>query len=330
MALLTNKDGFSYSIGKYMRESLIIMQKDRSFTFDRRYHICPHSEDEFVAYINHKKVKDAEIILDDFSILDRCHVLEGLYLLPSFEAPNHISYEPVYRMPNLRKLEPCMVYGENDRRWTEFDCARLESAHKLEWFGADGKKNLLKNVYALDGLKSLLISHCRGENLKDYVGSPVLDTLELLRCGMKTLDGMETTRQLKVLNLVSCSKLESIEALESAAETLTGLVIHGCPNLKDYSVLSKLKKLKRLSLIGSGNIQSLRFLEQLPELKTLLLGKNVLDGDLSYCDRLWHVGLYPNRRHYNRKSDRLPKHPKDEHVYGDEEIESWRRGVISP
>ena len=52
-------------------------------------------------------------------------------------------------------------------------------------------------------------------------------------------------------------------------------------------------------------------------LKTLTLEFNIEDGDLSYCDHLEHVSFYPNRRHYNRKNEDLPKRERRYSTFGD-------------
>ena len=58
-----------------------------------------------------------------------------------------------------------------------------------------------------------------------------------------------------------------------------GLVIDNCNKIRDYSVLSELKQLTRLSLCGRGAIPTLSFVEQLPNLKTLMLSVDVEDGE---------------------------------------------------
>jgi hypothetical protein len=269
------------------------------------------------------------VILDDFSFLSKCPSIEMLDLFPSFQAPNHISYEPVYSMPHLRLIQPHTVYGRDDKFRTEFDCSKLLSAPMVESFGADCRKDSVKNLTSLTGLKSLLISSYKRENLKEAIGSPSLDTLRLLLCPVTSLDGSEISKSLKAVSIERCYKLENIDALYDNRATLTGLIIRNCKNIKDYSVLGELKQLTRLTLGGSGSIPSLSFIKQLPNLKTLTLGINVEDGDLSYCDRLDHVSFYPNRRHYNRKDEDFPHKKRDEGlVLGDEGIEAWRQHVL--
>lgn len=306
---------------------LIIKVPGRSSVEYPKYSVWEYSEDEYVEFINKFDIKCADVLLDDFSMLTRCPGLEMLNLYPSFQAPNHVSYEPVYQMPNLRMLQPTTVYSY-DKYWTEFDCAKLLSANKLEWFGADCKKGI-KNLNSLTGLKTLSLSHYKAPDMSEVVNSSRLDTVDLLRCGIQSLKGLEKTSSLKVLKLSTCTMLKDIDALYDAGSDLQGLVIESCSKIEDFSVLGSLKNLKRLSLIGTGSIPSLSFIDELPNLRTLVIEMTITDGDLSYCDRLENTSVIKNKRHHNRKNSQFPKLQRPYVTFGDEEIEEWRRHVIS-
>lgn len=306
---------------------MVVKMKGRSSVESPRLSVWEYSEDEYVSIIQEKKIKAVLVILDDFSFLSKCPDIEMLDLIPSEQAPNHISYDPVYSLPKLRALEPKTTYGRMDRYWTDFDCQKLRSASCLEWFGANCKKGI-KNLSALSGLKSLLLSSYNAADLCDAVGSTSLDTIRLLHCGVRSMDGIQKSKSLKVVKLDSCYKLENIDALYENRETIQGLFIDGCNRIKDYSVLSEFKNLTRLTLAGGGQIPTLSFLEKLPNLKTLTLSKDVEDGDLSYCDKLEHVSIYPNKRHFNRKDEDFPKIKRPYLVMGDEGIDPWRQHVL--
>ncbi len=332
MNIIYEKNGFNFTTNVISAETekqvfLIVKMKGRSTVESPQLFALEHSEEEYVSFIQSKQIKAATVILDDFSFLNRCPNIEMLSLYPSFQAPNHISFEPVYNLKELRMLEPKTVYGYDDRFWSEFNCEKLASASTLEWFGASCKKGV-KNISALTGLKSLLLSSYRATDLRDAVNSPVLDTLSLLYCGNRSLEGIEATKNLIALKVDSCFKLVDIDALYSASNTLQGLVIEDCKNIKDFSVLGELKELTRLSILGSGKIPTLSFLDNLPNLKTFTLSVDVDDGDLSYCDRLEHTSIYPNRKHFNRKNEDFPHIKRPDVILGDETIELWRRHVL--
>lgn len=307
---------------------LVVKMKGRSHVEAPRLSVWEYSEEEYVSFIQKRQIPAAYVILDDFSFLRRCPSIELLTLIPSDQAPNHVSFEPVYGMPALKELSVKTVYGDMDRHWSEFDCGKLRSAPILEEFSASCKKGV-KNLSALTGLRSLLLSsYNNAEDLRDAIGSLLLDTLDLLLCRIRSLDGIQVSRNLKVVKLANCYRLEDIDTLYSARDTLRGLMLDSCKNIRDYSVLGELKKLTRLSLVGAGKIPSLAFIDQLPELKTLTLTMDVEDGDLSYCDRLEHVSFYPNRRHFNRKDEDFPHLRRPDLILGDEEVDEWRRHVL--
>ena len=333
MSIVFERSGFHFT-PSVMRTNvgeplfLIVKVKGRSTVEAPRLSVWEYDEDEYVSFINENNIKAVLAIIDDFSFLTRCHGIEMLNIIPSNEAPNRVAFDPVYQMPSLKMLQPRTIYGEENRKWSIFDCNELLSASRLEWFSANCKKGL-KNLTALTGLKSLILSSYRANDLHEIIGSESLDTLSLLYCGINSLDGVKKSRALKVVKLDSCFRLTNIDSLYDSRETLQGLVITDCKNIRDYSVLSEFKNLTRLSIHGAGEIPSISFIDRLKKLRTLTLGINVIDGNLSYCDALEHASIFPNRRHYNRKDENLPKMPPSQVVVGDEGIDEWRRCVMS-
>lgn len=334
MSVVFERNGFHYiptsrttENGEKRILSLVVKMKDRSSVEYPKLSVWEYSEDEYVNYINSHKVEDATVILDDFSFLTRCPGLKYLALWPSCQAPKNVSYVPVYQLPNLMMLEPHTVYGYGDRRSTTFDCAKMVSKDTIQSFDSDSKG--VMNLDALTRLRSLSISNYQGRDLCSQIGSPVLDSLYLLLCRkLESLNGIEASGALKAVRISDCYQLNNIDALYTCRETMTGLIIDNCKCIQDYSVLGSLRQLTRLSLLGSGSISSLSFIKNLPNLKSLTLSVNVLDGDLSVCDHLEHVSFFPNKRHYNRKDEDFPKKHRHEFVFGDESIEEWRRTTL--
>lgn len=330
MAFIYDRFGFQFEkktlSTDYDKFFLIIKMPGRSTVEYPVFRTSEYPEEMYVDFINQRKIKCANVLMDDFSFLKKCPDLEMLCLYPSLQAENHVSYEPVYGMEHLRMVQPQTVYSY-DKCWTEFDCAKMKSATSMEYFSGCCKKGV-KNVAALTGLKSLYLSYYKAEDLTEAVGSPQMDSMFLLRSGVQSLKGLERSKSLKVLRLSTCTKLNNIDALADAGENLQGLVIESCSNIKDYSALSTLKSLRRLSILGTGSMPSVSFINELHNLQAVMLGVNVLDGDLSCCDRMLHAYIR-NRRHYNRSNDQFPKLTRPFSILGDEEIEAWRRNMIS-
>ena len=127
---------------------------------------------------------------------------------------------------------------------------------------------------------------------------------------------------MKCVYLHNNRSLEDICALYDIKDSITALRIDNCPKIRDFSVLRNLQKLELLELFGTNSIESLSFIRNMPNLKTLILSMNVLDGDLSECTKLSYVYVDRIRRHYNVKEADLPK---GEYIRGNESIEMWRR-----
>ena len=109
----------------------------------------------------------------------------------------------------------------------------------------------------------------------------------------------ENLSELRELELTYLSKLTDIDELIHLKK-LKVLSFEACKNV-DFTSISKIKNLEKLLMINCGELPSLQFIEDLPKLKFLVFNKtNVVDGDLSYCERLEYVG-FDNKRHYTHK-----------------------------
>jgi hypothetical protein len=104
--------------------------------------------------------------------------------------------------------------------------------------------------------------------------------------------------------------LSDISGLATLAPTLRMLAFENCPKMTDFSVISELKELEYLELKGKNELPNINFIKALPKMKFLILTMNVLDGDVSYLQRLQYVDAVC-KRHYNLKSQDLPKDRTD-------------------
>lgn len=153
-----------------------------------------------------------------------------------------------------------------------------------------------------------------------------LKNLDSLATGGKrlcSLSGIENMR-LQCVSLDSSKKLVDINSLEASKDTLRFLRIKYCPNIKDFSVLTKLKKLESLAICGyKGTLDDLGFIDELPNLKFFVTDYNVLDGNIKPLMRLPYASILQDRRHYNLKDDGLKREPNV--LLGNENIPIWRR-----
>lgn len=132
---------------------------------------------------------------------------------------------------------------------------------------------------------------------------PSLNLRELFvrQTSVENLVGIEAYQSLRHFEIYSATKLKTIEAVASLSECLEVLELVKCRFIRDYDALAQLRVLKRLLLTDNGTIESLKFVEKIPNLQFLsFVGTNIAEGDLSYCERIEKVG-FENRKHYKLK-----------------------------
>ena len=286
--------------------------------FGDQFLIPQHSIDEYISFINSNNIEKALVIADNINFIKTCPSLTYLYIFPSSAAGDGFDYSPLYSLKRIRSLNVPTKYGEFDEFSTSIDYSQIKG---LENLGVEWNKGCL-NYQTIKSLKSLMIWNCNEKELTKMFCSPVLDTLLIQESKIRTLEGIQQSTKMQCLYLYYNRGLKDIEALGAVKDTLRALRICNCSKIEDFSILSDLKNLELLEIDGSNKLESLNFLNQLPNLKTLYLGVNVLDGDLTPCMNLSYAWLYANKRHYNLKREDLP-HGKI--VLGNENIELFRR-----
>lgn len=278
--------------------------------------------DEHIALINRYQLKSAIVIADDIHFLKECPSLEIIDVIPAKTSTPNFDFSPLYTMPNLKSLSCSTYVGDSysrNRKQTTIDYAFMQNLQDLRVYDALGKGH--KNISSLSSLKSLQLTGASGQDLSDIIGSNVLDSLYLMQCKFRSLEGIEKEGGLRCLYLNHCRVLEDIGALLSVRDTLTALEIENCSNIQDFSCLADMHKLEFLKLWGGNSLPSLAFLRELPNLKTFVFNMEIQDGDLSPCLNLSWAYSERNRKCYNLRDDDLPKH---KFVNGVEGIAEWR------
>lgn len=205
----------------------------------------------------------------------------------------------------------------------------LEEFHNLTLLGAlDNKKDVIDlnnfpNLISLNcsitdrlkglencvKLKRLTISDYKSKT-KDLSALPLLNSLEhlsLIKTDITNLQGIKSFSNLKKLEIFSASKLETIAALQVLSSSLEEIQVEQSKKINDFETLGKVKSLKKIILSESGEIKSLAFVRDLPQLEFISFwGTNVLDGSIKYCEGINFVG-FDNKKHYTHKSEQFKK-----------------------
>lgn len=288
---------------------------------------------DVIDQINKYQVKKAFLSgITDFSFLLQCKSLEfiGMELkVPFKEYDNleqrgsklHIKYDfsALYSLPNLKYVSiidttenSCIVPKGT------IDIGLLPNVQCVL-----GRIDFFENIDKAHNLKCIWLNKLEDGALKKVFRiDSSLETVKLSNSRMKSLSGISRFQNLKCLYLYYNRELTDLSELSALGGSLTALRIENCPKIVDFSFLSKLENLELLHLCGKNSLNDLSFIRNMPNLKTLILSMNVLDGDLSECTKLSYVYVDKIRRHYNVKETDLPK---GEYIRGNESIEMWRR-----
>ncbi len=320
--------------------------------FDAVY-IDESNKQRAIEYINNKKIKKVMCILADISCLKECpdieHLslglslpdnpadfetgkeyikfLEKLYLGGRIKKINDGNYKylieydfaPLYHLKSLRSIR---IGGDHQfvKNQASMDVSSFDKLEEI-----DGDIRYYKNIEIAISVRSFSLHPYKPKcnSLDELRYLKKLDSLKLISSNIRSLKGIENFGNFTCLNLISCRSIEDIDDLLYVKNSIKALHIETCPRIEDFSVLGSLENLQELRLIGSNKIPNISFIKTMKGLKSLYLGINVLDGDISPCDGLEHVGI-KDRQHYNRKNAQMPHniHVKT-NVY--DPIDEWRR-----
>lgn len=298
-------------------DAILIRYPENAVCFSPHLPYSKRNLDEHIALINELKLEKAMIIANNIDFIEACPSLKHLKIIPSEDSGNGFDYSPLYHMPGIKSLWGATVYGRNEELFTTLDYSKIKG---IESFGVSNSYYL--NYQNVTTLKSLGLSNNKDQDLQNIFSSSELDTLSIIQCKIKALEGIQKSKKLQCLYLYYNRSLQDISALQKAKDTLQALRIENCPKINDFSVLGELENLELLELSGSNELPDLSFLKKLKKLKTFIFSMNVKDGDLSPCLNLSYVYSVKNRKHYNLKDKDLPK---DQYVHGNDSIENWRR-----
>lgn len=282
--------------------------------------LLPCSErtlEEHIALINNLKLEKAVIIANDISFIKKCPSIRHLKIVPADDSGDGFDYSPIYDVTGLKSVFCTTIYGKKEEYSTTVDFSRING---IEDIGVSNGNHL--NYGGITTLKGLGLSDVKEDDLKNAFSSTDLDTLMLIQCKLKTLEGIQKSQKMQCLYLYYNKSLKDINPLKEVKQTLRALRIENCPRIEDFAVLGELEELEFLELLGSNELYDLSFIKKMKKLKTFIFSMNVKDGDLSPCLSLTYARSKKNRKHYNLKDCDLPK---GNIVRGNENIEAWRR-----
>lgn len=297
--------GFKFVSGHklYIYNDLVVFSSDSAHASGGYYGPPERTLEEHIALINAMKLEKATVIADNLSFLPRCPTLKCLHILHAAGQETPLDFTPLYELPEVERLgiaAPNMGLGK--RPVIKIDFTKLRGLRHLSVCTNDRF-----NYHLVPTLETLWLSNDRRHtDMSSLSCSPDLKRIDLLTCGMKSLNGIENY-PLQWLSLSYLRSMTDISALADCSKTLRALCIDACGKIKDFSCLHHLTNLEHLHLHGSNTLPNLDFLCNMPKLKTFVFSMTVESGDLTPCLDIPYAACTKMKRHYNLKESDLPK-----------------------
>jgi hypothetical protein len=206
------------------------------------------------------------------------------------------SVEPIHQLHELRALE-VTTYCGTPIRFSAFP--KLENCG-LEW------RPKSESLFDCTTLQGLFVNSYTGGNLAAFSRLTNLESLAVLNAPIETLEGIGSLHKLRVLRLANLKKLQSLDGIQFLS-TLEELEVHTCPRIGSINEVGALGNLRKLHLNNDGNLDSLKPLNAIDRLESVLFyeSTNILDGDLSPLARQKNLirVSFQNRRHYSHRRE---------------------------
>lgn len=310
----TVRDGFIFCCvtpPANVYDAIVIRNPAYAATMYRNLVPSMRSLEEHIQYINKHGIEKAYIIAEDIDFLLDCPSIR--YVRIASVRGNRTSdfYSPLYSMPEICYLDYSVQDGIaiDYPRIKGLQCLRIEDCERT-FFPTN-----------IPGLKSLSICDKLADG-KDTPCERTLDYLNLSCTNIRTLNGLENTESMKYVELSYNRVLSDVSALKHCGQNLKILRIENCPKITDFSFLYSLSGLVSLRLNGKNELQSLDFLQEMPNLSFLNLSMTVLDNDISPCLKIPRVCL-KGKRSYSLQDKDLPKNVTSLDFEG-MGLEQWR------
>jgi len=208
----------------------------------------------------------------------------------------------------------------------DINVTALESLTKLRFLTIDGNKQPVdlslfpdleelkidwhKNIHlvSLLHLKRLYLSKYQSKltSCQELPAFPNLECLEFVRGNLTTLNGVDKLTNLKSIHLSYLTKLSNIDDLRTLPN-IEIIELDSCKKVDDYFVFNELKSLKKLLILNGGEIPSIKFIENMPNLEFFSIGSTVVkDGDMSPCLNLKYAG-FNDKKHYSHTNKQIKK-----------------------
>jgi Leucine-rich repeat (LRR) protein len=254
--------------------------------------------DDLFSYMTDNAVVELELNLakgwkgQDLSFLAR------LQYLKSFEIFHFgiDSIEPLHFLHGLKRL------GVTTYCSTRIDFSAFPELQScgLEW------RPKATSLFSCVTLRNLFINRYNGKDIAPFTNLVNLESLAILNAPVENLNGLNALTKLRSLRLANLKHLTSLTGIEGLA-SLEELAVQACRAVSSIKEVGSLSHLRKLHLNNDGSFESLKPLDSLSALESVVFDEstNIIDGDLSPLARQKKLSnvSFQNRRHYSHRRE---------------------------
>jgi hypothetical protein len=206
--------------------------------------------------------------------------------------------KPIHFLHNLKELG-ITTYCSTEINFSAF--------HQIECCNLEWGKRKVRSLFERK-LKSLYVNRYNGSDTNDFMNLKELESLSILNSPIKCLRGLSALQNIKSLRLAMLTKLTSLAGIEKL-ENLEQLDINTCKQIMTIDEVKYMNKLRTICINNSGDIASLKPLNKLNCLESIIFyeSTNIVDGDLTPLIRTPPLSTisFQNRRHYSHSREKL-------------------------
>ena len=248
----------------------------------------------------------------------RKHGIEGCHVMHAVPESELAKLSELGRLPKLTNVTvrnrkgaamPWIESLENIGRLTlldrlqSLDLSRFRRIHSLSV--AWSRRLVLPPVEAPLEELSLLHWTPKPSDLRMLREWKTLRTFSVGLGSLASLAGIDVLENIERASFSRLRNLVDVESLSSCRK-IRSLRMNDCRRAVQLDVIRKLQDLEELVLVGRFGIPSLKFVEDLPRLRSLrLIHVDVEDGDLTPLLRVEQPVLLPHRRHYRQTEEQF-------------------------
>ena len=233
--------------------------------------------------------RDLGYTSQDLSFLSKIPFIQSLGI------SDHIKdISGIYSLHDLKILN----LADND----EFiDLSRFSTLCELSF---DWNLKIL-NLGQCKNLKKLTLAGFspKTQSIAELPSLPCLKEISIVKSNVPNLSAMEKFSGLESVELHGFSRLACIDGFEF--QKIKNLVFSDCRQIKNHEAVKKLKNLEVLKFNNCGSMRSIKFIADLPRLKTFIFVDTIIeDGDVEPCLNLELVG-FSNAKNYSHTLEEI-------------------------